>query len=158
MVPVAAVTATATGASEGGVDSATARILAGSNSGANGIAASRALRKSHTKAAVEIELLRADREKRLEKKQRQEDRDRAREEEEDTFLDDLQWAVGELKVVVESSMCLGQLIVDKATSTRSVRERVDGSFGYCEGVENGGLYLGSMVRVWRVVGYTWVVW
>lgn len=126
------------GASEGGGGvGAGGAGWAGSSSGVSGIAASRALRKTHLKAAVGIELLRKDREKRVEKKERQADRDRAREEEEDTFLDDLQRAVGELKVVVESSMCLGQLVVDKATSTRSVRERVDGSFGYCDMLKVG---------------------
>ena len=42
----------------------------------------------------------------------------ALEAEEDSFLDDLQKAVGELKVVVESSMSLGQLVVDKSTNSR----------------------------------------
>ena len=106
----------------------------------NAVDASTALRKNQVKALAEIELLHRDREKRTEKRLRQEEKDRLREEEEDTFLDDLQKAVGELKVVVESSMCLGQLVVDKATSMRSVREKVDGSFGYCDMLKVRGVY------------------
>ena len=36
------------------------------------------------------------------------------------------------QVVVEGSMCLGQLVVDKSTSNRSVREHAAGSFSYCD--------------------------
>ena len=49
-------------------------------------------------------------------------------------MDDLQKAVGELKVVVESSMCLGQLVVDKSTNPRhhSSRDHMFGAFCYCD--------------------------